>query len=162
MAKFQTLLVTQYVVYEALFKPRKSDTKEDLELKQRFKASLEDTKFEKYSIEVEDLQEFEVSNTRKKLGRGEISCYVLAKKFRICVLTDDQLARKFCSDNHVKCQTIPHLLGWLFFHNYLSDADVDEIIVEHNSFKRPLEKFFIKIRDEALMMKLAGQSKPNN
>jgi len=47
-------------------------------------------------------------------------------------------------------QTTPHLLGWLFFTNFLSDSDLNPIIDEHKKLNRPLEKYFIEMYKRAL------------
>jgi len=48
-------------------------------------------------------------------------------------------------------QTTPHLLGWLFFANFLSDSDLPTIINEHEKkYNRKLAKYFTEMYYRAL------------
>ncbi|MDF5729101.1 MAG: hypothetical protein PUP92_14000 [Rhizonema sp. PD38] len=71
-------------------------------------------------------------------------------------LTDDQKARKLASKvmESDKVQTMPHLLGWLFFVNYLNDNDFHSIISEYKQLERPLEKYFLEVYEMVLEFKL--------
>jgi hypothetical protein len=82
---------------------------------------------------------------------------VFAKRIGKAFLTDDQAARKLaCQCLQVEMiQTTTHLFGWLFYIGLLSDSDKDAIIIEHESFKGNLRKFFDQIYIRALEYKLA-------
>ncbi|KUO59699.1 MAG: hypothetical protein APF84_13660 [Gracilibacter sp. BRH_c7a] len=148
--------MTSYVLYECLYKPRKEVDSIDLELQNRLRKVLERNIITRYSLDLEDLQDVEILERRKKLGKGELSSIVFAKKFRQSIITDDQKARKLARTIlDASCvQTTPQLFGWLFFINFLADADKDTIIQEHNSFKQPLEKYFLITYEEALRLRL--------
>lgn len=84
---------------------------------------------------------------------------VLILAARQAFLTDDQGARELAEETMDKTmvQTVPHLLGWLCFENYLSDGDVETVIKEHKEFERPLERFFREIYRRALQYRsIAG------
>jgi hypothetical protein len=55
-----------------------------------------------------------------------------------------------------KVQTTPQLFGWLFYISMLSDSDKSEIIYEHKSMDRPLERYFNNIYLWALERRLAS------
>ncbi|MDF5724128.1 MAG: XRE family transcriptional regulator, partial [Rhizonema sp. PD37] len=67
----------------------------------------------------------EILQKRMNLSKGELTSIVFAKKTRQAFLTDDQKARKLASKvmQSDQVQTMPHLLGWLFFVSYLNDND---------------------------------------
>lgn len=145
-------LCVYFVYYEFLYKPRKKKTSESEDLQQRFKEARKNGQFKDYHLELEDLQEIEILERRKKLGKGELASIAYAKKINQAFLTDDQKARKLAStvlSNHL-VQTTPHLLGWLFFESLLSDGELEPIIEEHNRYNRPLEPHFIKMYERAL------------
>jgi predicted nucleic acid-binding protein len=148
---------TQYVFYESLLKPRSITSEKEIELQSRLKKEIEKNQFKNYHITIEDLQEVEILEKRKNLSKGELSSIVFARKTRQAFLTDDQGARKLAEQvmDRKKVQTTPHLLGWLFYSNYLIDSDKFDIIEEHNSFNRPLEKYFEEIYLKAFECKLA-------
>jgi len=148
--------LTEYVVYEALYKERKSENPLEEKLKIKLRKEIDLKNFKVYNISIADLQEVEILKNRKNLGMGEISSIAFAKKSKnLCFLTDDQNARKFSSDIvKVNTQTTSHLLGWLFYDGHLLDGDLQDIIDDHNSFNRPLEKYFKEVYEVALSFKL--------
>lgn len=148
--------LTEYVVYEALFKERTSVNASDKILKTRLEKEISIKKFKVYRISIADLQEVEILKNRRNLGKGEISSIAFAKKTgKLSFITEDQSARKFSRDIvKVSTQTTSHILGWLFFEGYLLDGDLQHIIDEHNSFNRPLEKYYRIVYEEAYRCKL--------
>ncbi|GAG88861.1 unnamed protein product, partial [marine sediment metagenome] len=76
---------------------------------------------------------------------------------------DDQNARKLASNilDGKMIQTTPQLLGCLIYESILSDNDIDIIISDHNRLKRPLERYFRKVYNLALELKLAYKNRVN-
>ena len=136
---------TYFVYYECLYKPRKNPKQVEIELQNRFRQEYEDGKFKYYHLTIEDLQDTEVLQGRKKKDKGELASIAFAKKTRQAFLTDDTGARKLAvqSMNSKMVQTTPHLLAWLIFINYLSDSDLQPIIGEHKKSERHLEEHFL-------------------
>lgn len=129
---------TNYVYYECLIKPRANVSTVEEELKQRLlKVRKGGKQFADYHLDLEDLQEINILQKRKNLGKGEISSIVFAKKTRQAYLTDDMGARKLAESIMDKnaVQTTPHLFGWLFYENILTDADKKQIIDDHSKFR---------------------------
>lgn len=149
---------TTFVVYECLYKPAKKDNLTLPEMRGRIKAAMKKGDFTKHSITVEDLQEIEILQKRRNLSKGELSSMVFAKKTGQAFLTDDQKARRLATTyiEQDKVQTTPQLFGWLFYISILSDSDKAEIISEHNSMDRPLEKYLNDIYVWALECRLAS------
>lgn len=129
---------THFVYYECLLKPRKTDTLEDQEIRKRLSQAMRSGQFRTYHLDLEDLQDIEVLEQRRNLGKGELSSIAFAKKTRQAFLTDDQKARKLATFmlETSMIQTTPHLLGWLFFKGLLVDQDKDIIILEHEQLEK--------------------------
>lgn len=146
---------TKFVEYEMLYKSRKKINEHSMKLQQKLKAETILKKFECHSLSIDDLQEIEILEKRKKLGGGELSSIAFAKKINQCFMTDDSKARKLgqsvLGDNRV--QTTPHLLGWLFYIRDLIDSDFPSIIKEHESYFRPLSEYFKEAYHESLRIK---------
>ncbi len=136
---------TYFVYYECLYKPRKNPKQAEIELQNRFRQEYENGKFKYYHLTIEDLQDVEVLQVRKKKDKGELASIAFAKKTRQAFITDDRGARIEAakSMDSKMVQTTPHLLAWLIFINYLSDSDLQSIIGEHKKSDRPLEKHFL-------------------
>ena len=147
---------TRVVEYECLLKPRKQTSEADAELRNRLEDAQKKKTISVYSLDVEDLQTVELLEKRKRLGKGELSTIAFAMKSRQAVLTDDQKARKLADAmlSNPGAQTTPHLLGWLYFHSHLADADKDFVITEHKRLSRPLSPFFEQVYLEALRCRL--------
>ncbi|MES1023392.1 hypothetical protein ABN584_10875 [Gloeocapsa sp. BRSZ] len=143
---------TTFVYYECLHKSRKTYTKEDIELQNRLRQAVQDGKFKNYHLDLEDLQEIEILQKRKNLSKGELASIAFAKKTGQAFLTDDTKARKLAREVMARhfVQTTPHLLGWLFFINFLSDSDLQPIINEHKQHNRPLAQYFTEMYNTAL------------
>lgn len=143
---------TDFVYYECLHKPRKQIKPEDSVLKERLQKEIGGGKFKNYHLDIEDLQEVEILEKRKNLGKGELASIVFAKKTRQAFLTDDKGARNLAEEvMHQKLvQTTAHLLGWLFFANFLGDYDYKIIVNEHREQNGSLEKHFQVMYHRAL------------
>ena len=144
--------VTKFVEYEMLYKKSSNLTNEEKEIKNIFSQEMKNGKYECHNLSIEDLQEIEILEARKKLGKGELSCIAFAKKINQGIMTDDQAARKLGESvlGKPNIQTTPQLLGWLFYKRFLIDSELELIIKEHKSKKRPLEKYFREVYTESL------------
>ena len=154
---------TGYVEYECLFKPRQNRTEEDEELQSRLRIARGNGQFQSYQLEIDDLLEVEILEKRKKLGKGELSSIAFAKRTQQSFHTDDKGARKLASQvlGEKRVQTTPHLFGWLFFKQALSDADKEAIIKEHESCGRPLRPYFEEMYMRALEYRLMANRGDN-
>ena len=142
---------TGFVIYECLVKPRKNTDPHDVVLQRRLVETRKNGRFSTFNLDVEDLQEVDILERRKKLGKGELSSIAFAKRTNQALLTDDQGARKLGQEvipDHV--QTTPHLFGWLLFEGILKDSDKDIVMAEHESLNLPLRKYFEEISEIAL------------
>lgn len=150
---------TGFVNYECLLKPRKKIYAHDVELQNRLRSARARAKFQLFSLEIEDLQEVEILERRKKLGKGELSSIAFAKRTGQAFLTDDQnavkLALEVLPSGHV--QTTPDLFGWLIFEQLLGDSDKQVVISQHESLKRPLKEKFEEGYSLALQYRLASR-----
>lgn len=126
-------IMTGYVAYECLHKKRKLglNTTSIERLEKEIKAG----KFTTYNITIDDLQDIEILNNRKRLGKGELSAIVFAQKTRQAFLTDDKKARKLGNGvlGSENVQTTPHLVGYCFYKRHLLDGDFNILIQEHTS-----------------------------
>jgi hypothetical protein len=68
-------VITAFVNYECLHKPRRTDTPSDLELKSRLVRAQSEGRFRPYACELEDLQTVTLLQNRKRLGKGELWSY---------------------------------------------------------------------------------------
>jgi len=152
---------TSFVNYECLIKPRTNITQQEQQLKERL--ITEKTKgkqFQNFHLSIEDLQDVEVLENRKKLGKGELSSIVFAKKTNQPFLTDDKAARRLAESilQIDQIQTTPHLCGWLFYSDILTDSDKDKIINQHSIFRTTirgnLSQFFESMYQKACEYKL--------
>lgn len=143
---------TAYVQYECLDKPRKKISPKDQELKNLLQKEQSKDNFKVYHLELDDLLDVEVLQKRQSLGKGELSSIAFAKRTRQAFLTDDQGARKLADTSleSRNIQTTPHLFGWLIYEQHLNDSDKDQVITQHESFNRPLKKYFEEMYGRAL------------
>ncbi len=109
-------ICTGFVFYECLVKKRANESNSDNVLQGILTKEIDKGKFPIHHISIEDLQEIEILENRKKLSKGELSSIVFAKKIRQAFLTDDQGARKLAETilDKKMVQTTPQLFGWLF------------------------------------------------
>lgn len=142
---------TGFVNYECLLKPRKQADKHDLELQRRLVVERAKGRFQVYNLDIEDLQEVEILEKRKNLGKGELSSIAFAKRTWQAFLTDDQKARKLALEVMPgQVQTTPHLFGWLLYERILKDSDKASVIAEHEEVNRPLSEYFEEIYEVVL------------
>ena len=153
---------TMFVYYECLIRPRTNESTQEKKLRERLiNERKKGVHFNDYHLSIEDLQEVEILENRKNLGKGELSSIIFAKKTRQAFMTDDKKARELAEtilDKNM-VQTTLHLLGWLFYSNVLIDSDKNEIIEEHSKFRTTqwgnLTKYFdimyIKAQEYKLM-----------
>ena len=147
---------TAYVQYECIDKPRKRIIAKDQELQRHLKKEQEQGNFTVYHLDIDDLLNVEVLQERMNLGKGELSSIAFAKRTRQAFLTDDQGARKLAETSleSSNIQTTPHLFGWLIYNQYLSDSDMNQVIIQHEDFNRPLKKYFEIMCRKALEYRL--------
>src|ERR1035437_6775092 len=147
---------TRFVLYECLHKPRTNPSVSDLELQKRMLDECDLGTITVYPLAISDLQDVSVLESRKRLGKGELSSIAFANKIRRAFLTDDQGARKLAAKviGDQRVQTTPHLFGWLFFIGRLGDGDKDRIIQEHNRHQGPLAPYFEEMYLRALEFRL--------
>jgi predicted nucleic acid-binding protein len=127
---------TEFVIYECLYKIRKIKKEYDEKLQKRLSSLIEQCKFVKYSLDVDDLHQIDALYNRKRLGKGELSSIAFAMKSQLAFLSDDQKARKLALDvlPTEKIQTTPHLFSWLIFAGKISDSEKSQVIEEHQSY----------------------------
>ena len=148
--------LTGFVLYECLHKARKERSDADDRLKERLRSARERGEFKHYDLTVEDLQEVARLESRKRVSKGELSAIAFAKRVGLAFQSDDMGARKLGESllEPDRVQTTPHLLGWLFFGGHLVDGDLRVIIDEHESFARPLGRYFEEAYLEAMRCRL--------
>ena len=152
-------ICTRFVIDECLYKQRTSPSQWDMELQNRLRQAQNDSSFECYPLDIADLQTINLLENRKRLGKGELSALAFALKTRQAFLTDDKKARRFAQEilSDSKTQTTPHLVGWLFFRNHLSDGDKDVLLREHQGMGRPLSEYFDQMYMEACRCRLMSR-----
>ncbi|MDQ1772003.1 hypothetical protein GQR60_04795 [Labilibaculum sp. A4] len=146
---------TKFVEYEMLYKSRKKLDEKSKELQQKLKDETSARRFECHNLSIDDLQEIEILEQRKRLGGGELSSIAFAKKINQNFMTDDSKARKLGISvlGKTRVQTTPHLVGWLFYNRDLIDSDFSVIISEHKEYRRPLSKYFEEAYHESLRIR---------
>lgn len=147
--------ITSFVHYECLIKPRKSINSVEQDLMDRLKVEQSHNRFRAYSCGIDDLQSIQLLESRKRLGKGELSSIAFAMKIQQAVITDDMKARKLSEGfGHRLTQTTPHLFSWLIFTSRLSDGDKATVIEQHKNMERPLAPHFENAYRLALQCKL--------
>lgn len=146
---------TKFVEYEMLYKTRKNLDEKTKELQQKLKDETSAKRLECHNLSIDDLQEIEILEQRKRLGIGELSSIAFAKKINQNFMTDDSKARKLGGLvlGIKRVQTTPHLVGWLFYKRELIDSDFSVIISEHKNYNRPLSQYFEKAYHESLRIR---------
>lgn len=154
---------TEFVKYEMLYKERKRISITSKVLTKKLESETLMKNFECFSLSISDLQDISTLEESRKLGIGELSSIIFAKKINQSFMTDDQGARKLASLTLGKdrVQTTPHLLGWLFYTRELIDSDYNTIITEHESQGRPLKVHLERAYHESLKIKLMQSSNQN-
>jgi len=147
---------TEFVIYECIHKPRKTATDTDIELMRRFSSMLKMNDFYRMKISIQDIQDFEKTYNTKGIGKGEMSCIILAQKYKQSIITDDQDARKIAENIIPRefVQTIPRLVGHLVFCGHIIDSDISDILDAHSAFNRNLEPHLTRCFHLALEQRL--------
>ena len=124
---------TEFVIYECLHKKRSAASKCHIKLQNYLRQLMQQGKFSKFSLSIEDLQEIDRLGNRKRLGKGELSALAFAMKTGQAFLSDDQKARKLALEvlPTGRIQTISHLLSWLIFTGKISDPEKTQVVEEH-------------------------------
>ena len=148
--------ITSFVRYECLSKPRKkTPTAAETELMRRLAQEQGRGGFAAHSCDIGDLQAIKLLESRKRLGKGELSSVAFAMKIGQAVITDDMKARKLAEDSgHAHIQTTPHLFSWLIFKGRLGDSDKATVIAQHKAMDRPLAPHFETAYEMALQCRL--------
>lgn len=148
--------ITSFVHYECLNKPRKkTPTAAETELMRRLTQEQGRGGFSAHSCDIGDLQAIKLLESRKRLGKGELSSIAFAMKIGQAVITDDMKARKLAEDSGLAhIQTTPHLFSWLIFKGRLGDSDKGTVIAQHNAMDRPLAPHFENAYEMALQCRL--------
>ncbi|MEA5043775.1 MAG: hypothetical protein VB075_04220 [Petrimonas sp.] len=146
---------TKFVEYEMLYKTRKNLDEKSKKLQQKLIDETKANRFECHNLSIDDLQEIEILERRKRLGGGELSSIAFAKKINQSFMTDDSKARKLGISilGSKRVQTTPHLIGWLFYIQELTDSDLPMVISEHQEYNRPLSNYFEEAYHESLRIK---------
>lgn len=148
--------ITTFVRYECLHKLRKkASTAAETELMRRLAQEQERGGFATHSCHIGDLQAIKLLESRKRLGKGELSSIAFAMKIGQAVITDDMKARKLAEDSgHARIQTTAHLFSWLIFKGRLGDSDKGAVIAQHKAMDRPLAPHFETAYEMALQCRL--------
>jgi hypothetical protein len=154
------LCSTTFVRYECLHKPG-PPRPERQELQKRLRGRVASGSIQFHPIDIEDLQELEILQNRKRVSVGELSVIIFARKTRQAVLTDDigaqKLARKELGAALV--QSTPHLFAWLYFNSHMNDSDKDQIVTDLQALGRSLHPHLNAYHTEAQRCRaLANQS----
>lgn len=153
-----SLCLTEFVQYECLHKPGQPRI-ERVELQRRLRSELGSGRVKACSIDIEDLQDVEILENRKRVSKGELSSIVFARKTMQAFMTDDNKAAKLARTLMPtgKTQSTPHLLAWLYFHKRLVDTDKEIILAELAELNRNLRKGIEAAFAEALRCRLLDQ-----
>jgi predicted nucleic acid-binding protein len=147
--------ITSFVRYECLVKRRKAPTVAEIDLMERLEKEQARGAFAAHSCSISDLQAVELLESRKRLGKGELSSIAFAMKIGHAIITDDKKARKLAeTSGHALTQTTPHLFAWLIFKGYLGDGDRATVIEQHQAMERPLAPHFDAAYSMALQCRL--------
>jgi predicted nucleic acid-binding protein len=149
-------IISNFIEYELLHRERKnidSLTEDRIkELDQLIKKKINTGEIPKFDIDISDLFDPLIRNQSSLRSRGEITAIILARKFKIGMVTDDIKAQKIAKQNLTDdmVDSIPSLFGWLIYNKKLYDADKDKIISEQKYYYRSQEKQLGKVYRVAL------------
>lgn len=151
--------ITSFVRYECLTKPRKPPTAAETELMRRLTQEQSRGGFAAHSCDIGDLQAIKILESRKRLGKGELSSIAFAMKIGQAVITDDMKARDLATESgHDLTQTTAHLFSWLIFKGRLGDSDKATVIAQHEAMERPLTPHFNRAYEMALQCRLNART----
>jgi hypothetical protein len=153
--------VTAYVLYECLEKPRTAARDHEEELIQRLRIARYQGAFKEHACSIADLQDLANLESRKSLGKGELSSLAFAMKIGHGFLSDDMKAIRLArAVGHSHTQTTCHLFAWLLFESRLSDGDKATVIAQHKEVKGALEPHLEKAYAMAMDYRL--KARPQN
>ena len=143
---------TSFVEYETLYKKVKVITNQIINQRKKLLQETKKNKFRREHLSIDDLQEIEILQARKNLGKGELSSIAYARKTNQPFTTDDIRAKKMGEQilGKDKVITSTRILGWLYFNRILLDTDHKDIITEHIKNGRTMAKIYDEIYDEAM------------
>ena len=151
--------ITDFVRYECLTKPRTSVTAAEKELMERLRRSERLREFEHFSCDLDDLEMISLLESRRRLGKGELSSIALAMKMHQAFITDDMKARKLAEEAGLALtQTTAHLFSWLIFTRRLGDAEKTTIVAQHQDMGQNLAPHLQKAYELALQCLLSVRS----
>lgn len=123
--------ITPFVKYEALSRPRSNPSAIELGMQESLRREMQRGRFQAHPCTLQDLQDVELLEQRRRLGKGELSTLALAMRMRQGFITDDDKATKLAAVvKHSPIQSTPHLLGWLIYTTQLADGEKDTIIAD--------------------------------
>jgi predicted nucleic acid-binding protein len=160
-----TYVCTQFVVYECLYKHRLArPSKQDEELRERFRKEHDSGIIPSHKISIQDLQAIEILSKRKRIGKGELSAIVFALRTRQAFLSDDNGAIKLALTeldlNLVQSTSL--LFGWLFFNGQLMDHQKEQIILELEDHGRYMRKHYEEAYHRALQYRIMDLGSSND
>lgn len=151
--------MTDFVQYECLIKKRNAPSQAELELMGILRSEQLRGRFSHYPCDITDLQSIKLLESRKRLGKGELSSIAFAMKIGHAVLTDDMKARRLALESgHTLTQTTPHLYSWLTFTGLLGDSDKATVIKQHIAMEQILAPHFERAYTIALECKLNARA----
>lgn len=153
-------IISDFIEYELLYKER--NIRDELrrqraeELDEIVARMIDSGEIQKYNIELSDLLNPAFVKHNKAKSRGELTAIVLAEKFNIGVITDDEKAQKVACGAIGKkyVESVCSLISWMYYHNNLNDSDKDKIIQEQAYFLRNQKEKFQKAYERGLEERL--------
>ncbi len=76
---------TSFVEYEVFYKPVKKETPIIIKQRQQLREETRKKRFRCEHLSISDLQEIEILENRKKLGKGELSSIAFARKNTVSI-----------------------------------------------------------------------------
>ncbi len=111
---------------------------------------------EHFSCDIDALELISLLESRRRLGKGELSSIALAMKMHQAVITDDMKARKLAEEAGLALtQTTAHLFSWLIFTKRLGDADKTTVVAQHQDMGQHLAPHLEKAYELALQCLLS-------
>ena len=148
--------ITNFVLYECIYKKRKFIDSSQKELIKRFHNERKNRNFMDYPISINDLQNNDILYSRKKRSKGEISSMIFAKITNQAFITDDKHARNL-ADSFLgidRVQTIPQLFGFCVYSGLLLDSGIHAVISEHKELEDSITDYLEAAYRKALERRL--------
>lgn len=151
--------ITDFVNYECLTKPRTSVTAAEIELMARLRQAERRGEIEHFPCDIDALELISALESRRRLGKGELSSIAMAMTMHQAFITDDMKARKLAEEAGLALtQTTAHLFSWLVFRRRLGDADKTTVVDQHQGMGQQLAPHFEKAYELALQCLLSVRS----